>query len=471
MRRGAYGGPGDALDALNREVLAGERLGWSSGVRARDEPEDGEVASGDDEDDDDDDEDDDDDDDDWGAGPFAALVDDVPRSSGDVGTLLALALPLVLGASLALSYLATDQSSFGGGRGGGGGIEATVRDGLSRLPPALSTLSGAALCLLYVATEFRWAVPDGFGGGGGRGPFATTTTTTTTTTTAAKADSRRHPPLCAGNALAVAYVAGAYLAKAHPTLDVGPARLDLWPIQNGVNIALAASVSRALSPFLLSAATPPPPRAPSSSAAAAAASSAAAGKKSLRTVALALIGLALFDAVATFVTVANAAVDALPPISIMEAVARSKLASWQPGLLEVIIGHDNSKVTDALGLGDVVFPSVLVAWGFTADDADDAESVDGRGSSSIDNDFDGSDRGKSRGGGHPYASASVLGYLFGSFVTEIVGSFALLGTGSGLPALVFLIPSMLGAVTIMAWSRNELNDVWGVATASINEDS
>ena len=185
-----------------------------------------------------------------------------------------------------------------------------------------------------------------------------------------------------------------------------------------------------------------------------------------------MIGLALFDAVATFGTVANAAADAAPPASVMEAVARSKLASWQPGLLEVIVGHDNSVVTEALGLGDVVFPSVLVAWGFAADDddADDAESVDGR-RSSIDDNFDyGSDRGISGVGGHPYASASVLGYLFGSLVTEIVGSFALLGPRSGLPALVFLIPSMLGAVTTIAWSRNELQDVWGATICNDDED-
>jgi hypothetical protein len=189
-----------------------------------------------------------------------------------------------------------------------------------------------------------------------------------------------------------------------------------------------------------------------------------------------MIGLALFDAVATFGTVANAASAAAPPASVMEAVARSKLASWQPGLLEVIVGHDNSVVTEALGLGDVVFPSVLVAWGFAADDdddddADDAQSVDGRRRSSIDDDFDdGSDRGISGVGGRPYASASVLGYLFGSLVTEIVGSFALLGPRSGLPALVFLIPSMLGAVTTMAWSRNELRDVWGAAIGNDDED-
>jgi hypothetical protein len=329
-----------------------------------------------------------------------------------------------------MSYLVTTVAPVDGSSGG---IGDAIGDGLSRLLPVLSTLSGAAICLLFVATEFRWAVPA---------------------TTSAASDPRRHPPLCPGNVLALAYVVGAYLAKVHPTLAIGPAMVDLWPLQNGVNVALAATVARALSPFLL------------------ASSSRRSGMKSIRTVALALLGLALFDAVATFGTVANAALAgapdaAAPSMSVMEAVARSKLASWQPGLLEVIIGHDNSKVTEALGLGDVVFPSVLVAWGFAADNEDHAESPTGR--SNIDGDGDESNGIRLRGGG--YASASVLGYLFGSFVTEIVGSFALLGTRSGLPALVFLIPSMLGAVTVMAWSRNELSEIWGVASCDNLEDN
>ena len=39
--------------------------------------------------------------------------------------------------------------------------------------------------------------------------------------------------------------------------------------------------------------------------------------------------------------------------------------------------------------------------------------------------------------------------IIGSFITEIVGNFDLLGIPSGLPALVFLIPSMLVAVTLI----------------------
>ena len=80
---------------------------------------------------------------------------------------------------------------------------------------------------------------------------------------------------------------------------------------------------------------------------------------------------------------------------------------------------------------------------------------------SVGEDIDDIDGNYSRGGlhHHPYASTTVFRYVLGSFVTEIVGIFGMLGNTSGLPALVFLMPSMLCAVTAMAWSRNELYDV------------
>ena len=484
MRCGIYGGPGDALDGLNREVLSGERrqLLLRRRLRLRRRPAapiDAEDAMGiiDEVDIDGDDGGEE------GSGPFASLVDDGPASSEDAGTFLALSLPLVLGATLALSYI------MSGGHGPidvsstGVGIVDMIGDKLARLGPILSTLPGAMICLLFLATEFRWAVPDDIVHDT---PSAMTNAMTTTNATTAETTNtdiaRRHPILCAGNAVALAYVIGAYLAKVHPTIDIGPARLDLWPLQNGANIALAATVARALTPFLLATTTTttsssspisPPPMlsSPTSSS----------GKKSIRTVALAMFGLAIFDAVATFGTVANAATSVVDvpsaSMSVMEAVARSKLASWQPGLLEVIVGHDNPVVTEALGLGDVVFPSILVAWGLAADD--DIGDVEPTTMVCIDDELrsvgeeiDDSGDNKSIWGHHhhPYASASVLGYLFGSFVTEIVGSFALLGNRSGLPALVFLIPSMLGAVTLMAWSRNELCDVWGDANRGNLED-
>ena len=63
-------------------------------------------------------------------------------------------------------------------------------------------------------------------------------------------------------------------------------------------------------------------------------------------------------------------------------------------------------------------------------------------------------------GKYQYTSAAIAGYLSGSFLTEIVGSFSLLGKGAGLPALVFLVPIMLMFVTFVSWRRGEMEEVW-----------
>jgi hypothetical protein len=126
MRHGMHVGPGDALDGLNREVLSGER--YRQRRRAVDAPLDALVH------------DDDaggideviEDNGDYGGegiGPFASLIDDGPTSSEDVGTFLAVSLPLVLGALLAISYA---MSGNGGPvddslTGGGGGTASRMR--------------------------------------------------------------------------------------------------------------------------------------------------------------------------------------------------------------------------------------------------------------------------------------------------------------------------------------------------------
>eukprot|EP00581_Thalassiosira_minuscula_P005362 CAMPEP_0183742128 /NCGR_PEP_ID=MMETSP0737-20130205/63991_1 /TAXON_ID=385413 /ORGANISM="Thalassiosira miniscula, Strain CCMP1093" /LENGTH=832 /DNA_ID=CAMNT_0025977657 /DNA_START=9 /DNA_END=2507 /DNA_ORIENTATION=+ len=421
MSSGIVSGPGNALDRLNGEILEGKDYY----VLTMDDDDEKKKDSMNDDDDDDD--------------LFATLLDDNPESS-NVGNALALALPLILFASLGVSYLAIVFSeSLGGDQSQSSSGLGLLPDTLTSSLPYLTSLPSALLCLVFLATEFRWALPDS--GGNAKALESESTIDSSSL-------------LCAGNILALMYVTGAYFAKVHPTLSLNEMKLDLWPLQNGVNIALATTVTRALSPFLLR--TPSPSSVTQSSY---------SGNKSIRTVALALIGLTLFDAISTFGTVANAAVDATESsMSVMETVARAKLASpssqntplaflWQPGLLEIILGHDSSKVTEALGLGDIVFPSLLVAWGFAADhvdalsrsDEDDAEKVDPS---------------PSKLSSHPYATATIIGYIFGSFATEIVGSFRLLGNISGLPALVFLVPSMLAAVSMTAWSRNEVADVW-----------
>ena len=417
IRNERFGGPGDHLDKLTEEVLKGEVFhGKSSSALSSEGLDDQEVTydkqknDGDKEND-----------------LFATLVDNNPS---DVGTSLALGLPLVLGASLATSYLLTISQTTGNEASTG-----VIQDLLSsEYVPYLSSLPSAVLCLLFVATEFRWILPsdDSY-----QDPETNTSTS---------------PLFCAGNVLALAYILGAYGAKVYPTLTpLDGINLDLWPLQNGVNIALAATVARALSPFLF------PVQSTSSSS---------SGITSIRTVALALVGLTMFDGISTFGTVANAAeattTATQSSMSVMESVARDKLASWQPGLLEIILGHGNTRVSEALGVGDVVFPSILVTWGFVADN-DVNSSMNDRedGLSSINNI---SESMNNKSFGVSYTCAAIVGYLVGSFATEIVGSFSLLGNRGGLPALVFLVPSMLAAVTAVAWLRDELDEVWGVAS-------
>ena len=377
---GRFSGPGDHLDKLTEEVLKGKTSFGKNDANVGSEEEDEKKSVDDNQ-------------------LFATLVDD---DVSNVSTKLALVLPLVLGTSLAFTYLLTvititpsvEESASNG----------SFQDLLSSSSYLASLLPSAAICLLFTAAEFRFILPSS-----DKQQDSGSTTSTASL-------------LCVGNVLALGYVLTAYGATYYPFQY-----LDLWPIQNGVNIALGSTVARALCPFLM----------PTSS-----------GSKSIRTVALALIGLTLFDAISTFGTVANAAESITTTQSVMETVARDKLSSggWQPGLLEVIVGH-NSKVTDALGLGDVVFPSSLVAWGMVVDNdssqPQNNDSEDGK----VSNDYS-------------YASSAVGGYLIGSFLTEIVGSFNILGTG-GLPALIFLVPSMLTTVSLMAWSKGELNEVWG----------
>lgn len=401
---GRVSGPGDALDCLNREILSGERFA-DSNRKGRGVDDEGKA-----------DEDQ----------LFATLIDDNPQSS-NFGTVLAIVLPLVLAGTLAFSYLTV-------GFGTTGGEESGAFQELGKYLPYLTSLPTMGLCLLFVATEFRWALQNDGKDGMSSSPSPDL--------------ANASPLFCAGNILALVYVIGAYAAKIYPTFSLNGLYLDLWPLQNGVNIAVAASFVRGLAPFLTGS------------------SSSARAKKSIRTLALALIGITMFDAISVFGTVANAAVDASATsteasMSVMESVARSKLETsssgtflWQPGLLGIILGHNNAKVTEALGLGDVVFPSLLVAWAFVADN----DAVDATDNATVSNGAE--DHSPYKFAGYPYTKSAIFGYLFGSIATEIVGTF---GKVVGLPALIFLVPSCFCSVTAMAWSRNELDDLWGVA--------
>lgn len=313
---------------------------------------------------------------------FAFIVDQNPETSSNVAKGLAAVLPIILSGALATSYFAIGASSnlaasteFG-----------ELPDVIKRYLPLLSSLPTIGVAMLFVAAEFRWAVCD--------------------------ETLPKSRLLCPANIAAFVYVSVAYVAQ-----SVNP---TLLPLHNGVNFALAVAVSRALAPFLVK-----------------------ESSRSLQFIAIALLGLTLFDVVSVFGTgaVANAATDETA-VSVMETVARSKIATstssvWAPGLLEVTYG--GKPPTEALGLGDVVFPSLLLAWSFAVDSSDHCN--------------------KERYG---YTKAATLGYVLGSAATEIVGSFSILGERAGLPALLFLVPCMLGAVTVSAWFRGELSEIYGL---------
>ena len=435
IRSGLIGGPGEALDRLDKEVLKGEQFDASKisvGGTEADETKNEEDNL------------------------FATLIDQNPQSS-TIGQSIAIILPLVLFASLGASYLIIVLGSSNTA------IYPTSDNLLSQMKrfispyyPYLTTLPSLVLCLLFLCAEFRRVLSS--------------------TGSSSEPDSTSNAPvLCPGNVLALLYVMGAILAKTYPTIGINeqsaiPISIDLWPLQNGVNIALAATVTRALAPFLV-------PTTPASN-------------KSIRTVALALIGVALFDGISVFGTVVNAAIDSASEASVMEVVARSKLASgsqtsglipWQPGLLEIIIGHDNRQASEALGLGDVVFPACLIAWAWNADvlseetgSRDAAFQYQYTSSAAFkqmfpdalselerllaNEDKDATTKSPFK---YQYTISATLGYVVASLVMEVIGSFSLLGNRGGLPALVFLVPAMLAFVTVVAWRKGELDEVWG----------
>ena len=387
-------GAGSALDELNREILKGE-VPASSSLFANQAVEDGtekllkEAPPRKEEDE-----------------IFAALDGDEK-----VGQTVALVLPFILTGALSLSYILLQGQDGENGsmiQNNMGGLNSVID--IKALFGMLTLLSNSLICLLFSSTEYRSCfvssqkiLTDPLEEGKG---FLLTKYVTVP------------------NVLALASVLAA------STLPLTQA----WPFQNSINLAIAVTVTRALAPFLIGSR-------PSSST-----------EKSISpilTVALALSGLAIYDLASVLgtslfaVDPANALVDMASNVienfpstsssflvgdsSVMETVARAKFSGpWQPGLLEMVLV---GRISDALGLGDIVFPACLVSWGFVM--------------------------------GNGYAAAAIGGYVLGSFGTEVVTT---LGPSSvvnqGLPALIFISPAMLACVSMLALSRGEFEDLW-----------
>jgi len=208
-----------------------------------------------------------------------------------------------------------------------------------------------------------------------------------------------------------------------------------WPVQNLVNAFIAVTVCRACA------------------------------LPKLSQVAVALLGLVLYDVVA----VAGTMQFTDSGQSIMEAVARAKISAsavsasasaaavassasdsvsaavgaagwsmWRPGLFEVVVG---GRVSDALGLADVVFPALLAGWALRFDASSSAVAA----ASSAPQEGDEGAAAATAGGKTSLYPASLAGFALGCVACE------LLQTGAGgQPALLFLVPSMLLAVLTQA---------------------
>ncbi len=293
------------------------------------------------------------------------------------GAQQALALPVLLSALLASSVLAPALLSSVSPPDAleGAAAKAALAASLATIVHvggALSALSTLGVCCTFAATECRSiaraARPDG----------------------------------ALSLAASAAAAAGVLVACYAP---VAGWEAWAWPLQNGINVCFAVSVARVLQL----------PRLP--------------------IVIAALSGVALYDftfagGAASAAVVADASGSG--GATLMETVARSRLdggfgGAWQPGLLVVRL---DGRLTDALGLGDVVFPAMLAGWARRFDIARDAPE-------------------RARPAS-PYLPAAIAGYALGCILLE----FAPYQLSAS--ALVTIAPTMLAAVLGTAVANDEL---------------
>jgi hypothetical protein len=112
---------------------------------------------------------------------------------------------------------------------------------------------------------------------------------------------------------------------------------------------------------------------------------------------------------------------------------------WKPGLLEISVG---GKVSDVLGLADVIFPTILASWALRFDDSI-AVSV---ASDSTEN--------NNKKGERKLFGAALGGFVLGCIMCEVFQ------TGQGQPALLFLVPSMVLSITVVGKLNNRLQEMW-----------
>ena len=365
---------------------------------------------------------------------FAELqaLDQVDASTQSV------ALPFLVGGSLVFSVLLLRlQGTAGGGldelMGADSDLAAALQPALEALRAALPDLARAANALtvaLFTRAELDRAL---------RPLFSTADAPTPADDADGALGAVRRALDPAASALPS--LVGALLLSALAYL--GPPAL-VWPVQNLVGMCIAIAVARAVQL----------PR--------------------LGPIAVALGGLVVYDVVSVGVSLINlgsatlaakagaaaagaaatagtTAGAAASASSAMGAVAMSKVAAasgsagaaaqiagggggWQPGLFEVLI---RGRVSDLLGLGDAVFPSLLSTFALRYDRHRAATGQPGP-----QPDY--------------YFTASLVGFAGGCVACEFAPGI----DSAGLPALLFIVPAMLTAVLGLAAARRDLADMW-----------
>ncbi|KAI3757645.1 hypothetical protein L6452_05188 [Arctium lappa] len=104
-----------------------------------------------------------------------------------------------------------------------------------------------------------------------------------------------------------------------------------------------------------------------------------------------------------------------------------------------------------LGLGDMAIPSMLLALVLCFDHRKDKEVA-----SPLD---------ISPHKGHKYIWYAVSGYAIGLVAALAAGIL----THSPQPALLYLVPSTLGPIVVISWTRKELNELWEGSTPNVIE--
>lgn len=120
-------------------------------------------------------------------------------------------------------------------------------------------------------------------------------------------------------------------------------------------------------------------------------------------------------------------------------------SSWRPGLFEVAVG---GRVSDVLGIADVLFPSLLASWALRFD----RRSETATSSSSV---LDQNDQIETPAAVYtPTFSAVCTGFVIGCVLCEVFQ------TGQGQPALIYIVPAMVSMLAITALRRNSFSDMW-----------